>query len=176
MHRNLRGVFGAITLSLATPVVAETVDQPLVGMERLDKKTFTGELARTPSGTCVGDAFVAARFPAFDGRGQTYLQRFVLGSPMPDGLPRPLGHGSIVTVMKGQVSSKVGACYNRYGKRGKVRMKLVVAPTGVVTSAEDVGDFRGSETASCIAEAVLAAHFPTFEGSPQTVVYPFVLR
>jgi len=163
-HERLRSVgHGVARLMIGPDGVVQSVE-------------ISGEMAATAIASCIEDAFAAARFPAFEGRAQAHLQRFVLGSPMPDDRSTPLGKQTIVNVMRSEVSSKVRACYDRYGKPGTAHMRFVVASDGVVKSAEDIGELRGTLTASCIAEAVLAARFPPFVGASQTVVYPFVLR
>ncbi len=59
--------------------------------------------------------------------------------------------------------------------KGKLEMSLSVEPDGSVSKVSVMTpSFKGSGIASCIAERMKNWRFPTFSGSAQTVVVPFV--
>ena len=53
---------------------------------------------------------------------------------------------------------------------------ITIAGSGRVSSANVTGRSPGTPTGECVAKAVKTASFPKFKGSPQSFVYPFILR
>jgi predicted Zn finger-like uncharacterized protein len=55
-----------------------------------------------------------------------------------------------------------------------VKVKLTIQPSGKVSSAGlPSGDLQGSSFDSCLSSAVKSIQFPSFDGDPVTVTYPF---
>jgi predicted Zn finger-like uncharacterized protein len=58
-----------------------------------------------------------------------------------------------------------------------VKVKLVIQPTGRVTSAGLTGgDWAGTDFDGCVSDAVRGIAFPPFDGEPVKMTYPFVTR
>jgi len=92
--------------------------------------------------------------------------------------PRRLGRLARSDVLSGmrQVRPRAQACFKRHGQPGLANVRLTIAPTGRVTSAETKGLFAGTPTGACVEQAVRTARFSTFNGPPLTVTFPFILR
>jgi len=73
----------------------------------------------------------------------------------------------------GAVSSKAQGCYK--GTQGTAMLKMSVAPSGQVTSVTVTGPFAGKPEGSCVESAVKSAHFPPWDGGPQTFTYSYLL-
>jgi len=90
-------------------------------------------------------------------------------------LPDQLDKGQIVSGMQ-KVKGRVQGCFEQYKVPGMASVALTIAGSGRVSSANVTGQFAGTPTGDCVARAVKAASFPKFKGSPQSIVYPYVLR
>jgi hypothetical protein len=73
----------------------------------------------------------------------------------------------------GGVKNAAQGCYK--GTQGTVQFKMVIAPSGSVSSVSVTGAFAGKPEASCVESAVRGAHFPAWDGSPQTFTYSYLL-
>jgi hypothetical protein len=74
------------------------------------------------------------------------------------------------------VKAKVQACYTAFKVPGVVEIKVKIENDGTVSSTEPVGKFAGTETGTCVADAVKHAPFPRFSGPPMSLKYPFRLQ
>ena len=74
------------------------------------------------------------------------------------------------------VTAAVQACYDRLKVPGTVFLRLRIGADGRVVSSEATGRFAGSETGACVARAVEAARFATFDGPTMSVNYSFKLE
>jgi hypothetical protein len=75
----------------------------------------------------------------------------------------------------GAVAKQAQACYDNYGIAGHVKIKATVEPSGKVTKAEATGEFAGTPTGTCVANAAKSASFPAWSGAPMTISYGFTL-
>jgi hypothetical protein len=87
---------------------------------------------------------------------------------------KSLDRGDVATAM-GAVRSRAGACHDKEGATGQVKIRFTVAPSGKVSSAKATGKFAGTPTGSCVAAAVKGATFPAFDGRPMAFTFPFLL-
>ena len=71
------------------------------------------------------------------------------------------------------VAGKAQGCYK--GTQGTAMLKMSVSPSGQVTSVAVTGAFAGKPEASCVESAVKSAHFPAWDGGPQTFTYSYLL-
>jgi hypothetical protein len=71
------------------------------------------------------------------------------------------------------VKNAAQACYK--GTQGTAMFKMNVAPSGQVTSVTVTGQFAGKPEASCVESAVKNAHFPPWDGNPQSFTYSYLL-
>ncbi|HXU71669.1 MAG TPA: GYF domain-containing protein [Polyangia bacterium] len=90
-------------------------------------------------------------------------------------LPSELDKGQIVSGMQ-RIKGRVGGCFDQYKVPGMANVAVTIAGSGRVSSANVTGQFAGTPTGDCVAKAVKSASFPKFKGSPQSIVYPFILR
>jgi hypothetical protein len=72
------------------------------------------------------------------------------------------------------VKPQIAQCYQAYGVPGMAMVNVVIAPSGVVSSARVTGPFAATPTGACVEQAVLTARFPPSDGL--TTPYPFQLR
>ena len=92
-----------------------------------------------------------------------------------------LTQDSVARVVK-QNSMSVRFCYQQSLKgsknlRGKLQIKLRVAPSGKVTRTEvKTSQFKGTTLARCISDKIRKWSFPRFEGEPKEFLVPFVLE
>lgn len=85
------------------------------------------------------------------------------------GDPRPFDRCRAVVALNA-VTRRVAACWNQTVPAGTARVAVVIAPDGKVTSAEVEGPpYAATPAARCIANVVMAAKFPRFDGKPVTV-------
>jgi TonB family protein len=60
--------------------------------------------------------------------------------------------------------------------QGKAIIQFVILPTGKVTGASvDSSSLGDAKTEQCLVNRVLTMKFPSFQGKPQTVNFPFVV-
>ena len=59
---------------------------------------------------------------------------------------------------------------------GTGHVAVTIGKNGRVSSANVAGAFAGTPTGDCVSKAVKGAGFPKFKGSPQSIIYPFMLR
>ena len=74
-----------------------------------------------------------------------------------------------------KVLGRVQGCYDAHKESGTVMIAVVIDPGGTVASADATGKFAGTETGLCVAQAVQKAKFPSWEGKPKKINYPFLL-
>lgn len=90
--------------------------------------------------------------------------------------PKSLTMNQIRGGMK-KIKPSVQACYDKYQVEGKATVKMTIAPNGSVSSAKIKGKFFGSDTGTCVVQAVKRAKFPQFSGPPMAgISYPFMLQ
>jgi len=90
-------------------------------------------------------------------------------------LPDQLDKGQIVSGMQ-KIKARVGGCFDQYKVPGMANVAVTIAGNGHVSSASVTGQFAGTPTGDCVSKAAKSASFPKFKGSPQSIVYPFILR
>jgi len=90
-------------------------------------------------------------------------------------LPDQLDKGQIVNGMQ-KIKSRVSSCFDQFKVPGMANVAVTIAGSGRVSSSNVTGQFAGTPTGDCVAKAVKGASFPKFKGSPQSIVYPFILR
>lgn len=90
-------------------------------------------------------------------------------------LPDQLDKGQIVSGMQ-KIKSRVGSCFDQFKVPGMANVAVTIGGSGRVSSASVTGQFAGTPTGDCVAKAAKSASFPKFKGSPQSIVYPFILR
>ncbi len=91
-----------------------------------------------------------------------------IGDDTPD--PSDFDREAVATALKGV---RLAGCADAPG-RGHV--KLVIAPSGVVTDAKiDRGSYTGTPEGQCIEGRFRAARMPTFTGVPRTIGKAFTL-
>ncbi|HUJ58372.1 MAG TPA: hypothetical protein VLX92_07765 [Kofleriaceae bacterium] len=74
------------------------------------------------------------------------------------------------------VRAAIDRCYDSFKVKGQTRLKVSIASDGSIASFEQSGDFDGTPTAGCIADAVHAKlHFPHINKPKVTFAYPIVL-
>ena len=56
---------------------------------------------------------------------------------------------------------------------GVIKVRATIAASGSVTSGSVTGEFASNPVASCVKDAVMAASFPSWTGSPMTVNYSY---
>lgn len=89
-------------------------------------------------------------------------------------LPEKLSPGDVKTGMAA-VKARVQGCYDKYQQAGAVKIKAKIEPDGTVSTAEASGEFAGTDTGTCVANAVKNAKFPKTSGQGLAITYPFVL-
>ena len=92
-----------------------------------------------------------------------------------ENLPETLSQDQIKSGMGG-VKGRVTACYEKLNVAGLAKVSVSIAKSGKVTKVVNTGEFKGSPTGECVAEAVRGAVFPRFRGKPLTISYTFLLR
>lgn len=94
----------------------------------------------------------------------------------PDDVSKQLSPDEIRTGI-GKIMPNIVSCHDRYKVDGLAKMTFVIAPTGTVTQATIQGQLSGTDTGSCIIDAVKRARFRTFKGKAMTIIrYPFLLQ
>jgi hypothetical protein len=91
----------------------------------------------------------------------------------PPGLGNPIRKAAIVSGMNA-VKPQIARCYAAYGVPGMALVNAVIAPSGLVSSANVTGRFADTPTGACVEQAVLTARFPPSDGI--ATPYPFQLR
>ena len=82
-------------------------------------------------------------------------------------------------VVEGASKAKpaVAACFDRYRVQGMASVSFAIPNDGHPTNVTVAGDFAGTPTGQCVAEAVAnTARFRPHTGMTQSIVYPFILR
>ncbi|RMH38066.1 MAG: hypothetical protein D6689_20140 [Deltaproteobacteria bacterium] len=127
----------------------------------------------------AGPADLDALLDRAAGGGDKPARREARGEAQPAAAAKPAKDKlSRADVQKGMraVKAKVDACFQRYGVAGTVVLKVVIDNTGQVAKVEPTGKFKGTETGTCVADAVAGARFPAFSGRPMSLTYPFLLQ
>jgi hypothetical protein len=88
--------------------------------------------------------------------------------------PAPLTAADVKAGMS-KIVGKVMACHTQHRVPGLLKIKLVIAADGKVTSASALGTYAGTPMGTCAENAVLTAKFKPNAGGI-TVTYPFSLR
>lgn len=71
------------------------------------------------------------------------------------------------------VGAAARRCYN--GTSGTALVRATVAPSGQIAKITISGPFAGTPVAACVERAVRAAHFPAWDGGPQTIATSYLL-
>ena len=90
-------------------------------------------------------------------------------------LPEQLAMNQIRGGMQ-KVRGNVQACYDKYQIEGTATVKLSIKGDGTVQEVMIKGKFLGTDTGTCVANAVKGARFPKFKGKDMTITYPFLLQ
>jgi hypothetical protein len=77
--------------------------------------------------------------------------------------------------LKGTLESATASCQAKHQGQGKGKLKLQIGPDGVITSSKLEGELAGSETATCIEEAVKNAKLPKSKKPKTSCAVPIVL-
>jgi hypothetical protein len=90
--------------------------------------------------------------------------------------PAPINRMEKMAVVRGMsaVKPEIARCYAVYGVPGMALVNVVIAPSGVVSSAKVTGRFADTPTGACVEQAVRTARFPPSDGL--RTPYPFQLR
>jgi len=163
----------------------------LLGAQRRAKQVANSRVAKdTHALTTTGvkeshtlkasDRSVAAELFANDEKKEVHL---ALARPeqmqtpnLPDGLTRD----AIYKVINSNARS-MSLCIAQAARKGemlsgRIELSITIAATGRVTTATtETPRFRGSVIADCAVGRSRSWKFPRFNGSPVTVVYPFIL-
>ncbi|MCB9556750.1 MAG: AgmX/PglI C-terminal domain-containing protein [Deltaproteobacteria bacterium] len=92
-----------------------------------------------------------------------------------DDLPQSLTMNQIRAGMH-KILPLIQGCYDKYQVEGRATVKTAINKSGTVDSASVKGKFFGTDTGTCVINAVKKAHFPRFKGDAITITYPFMLR
>ncbi|MEO8701182.1 MAG: hypothetical protein ABI867_14120 [Kofleriaceae bacterium] len=92
----------------------------------------------------------------------------------PDGLPEQLSMEMVAEAMK-PVDAAARACFKQYTVAGKAKLELVINADGTVARADQLGDFKGKPTGSCIDLAVKKLVFPKTRKPKTKIGYPIVV-
>jgi hypothetical protein len=91
-------------------------------------------------------------------------------------LPEQLTMNQIQTGMQ-KIKGLVGACYDQYQVEGLAKVSFTISPEGTVKDATVKGKFFGTDTGTCVVNAVKKARFPKFSGKAIPIPnYPFQLQ
>jgi hypothetical protein len=71
------------------------------------------------------------------------------------------------------IAGKAHGCYK--GTQGTATVKLVIAPSGQISTVSVGGQFASTPEGECVIGAVKGASFPAWEGHPQSFTYPILL-
>ena len=93
-----------------------------------------------------------------------------------DSLPDSSTRAQIVSGMPKVKGARAAAATSSSRCRAWPTVALTIGGAGRVSSANVTGQFAGTPTGDCVSKAVKSAGFPKFKGSPQSIVYPFMLR
>jgi hypothetical protein len=85
----------------------------------------------------------------------------------------PMRKSDVVRGMNA-VKPQIARCYEAYGVPGMAMVNVVIARSGLVSSARVTGRFADTPTGACVEQAVLTARFPPSDGL--VTPYPFQLR
>jgi hypothetical protein len=89
-------------------------------------------------------------------------------------LPSTLPQRKVKELME-LVSHDLQACYEQFGKGGRVPTDLVVASSGRVKHVKVVGSLAGTPTGACVERLVKGLSFPKFSGDDARLQWPFTL-
>jgi hypothetical protein len=89
-------------------------------------------------------------------------------------LPSTLPQRKVKELME-LVSHDLQACYEQFGKGGRVPTDLVVASSGRVKHVKVVGGLAGTPTGACVERLVKGLAFPKFSGDDARLQWPFTL-
>jgi hypothetical protein len=93
--------------------------------------------------------------------------------PLPPSSGNPMRKMDVVRGMNA-VKPQIARCYEAYGVPGMAMVNVVIARSGLVSSARVTGRFADTPTGACVEQAVLTARFPPSDGL--MTPYPFQLR
>jgi hypothetical protein len=94
--------------------------------------------------------------------------------PVPTPAPGTLGKEVVQRVL-GRARSRVAACAEKHGMTGPVGVRLIIEPSGEVSSATITRGGDGGPGEACVAEVISGLRFPTAAGQT-TINYPFTIR
>ncbi|MFH1130036.1 MAG: AgmX/PglI C-terminal domain-containing protein [Pseudomonadota bacterium] len=90
------------------------------------------------------------------------------------GLPENLDMNQVRTGMR-KLNGLVQSCYDKYQVAGTATVKLTINNDGTVSDVKIKGKFFGTDTGTCVQNAVQNGRFPKFSGSPMSITYPITL-
>jgi outer membrane biosynthesis protein TonB len=91
-------------------------------------------------------------------------------------LPEQLSMNQIRGAMN-KIKGLVQACYDKYQIEGEARVSFTINPDGSVGDCSIKGKFFGTDTGTCVVNAVKKARFPKFSGKAIAIPnYPFMLQ
>lgn len=102
------------------------------------------------------------------------LGRFYVDEDLWPQSPDSMLSRSAVVAGMNEVEPLIDACHRLYQVPGPVRVNVVIAKSGRVSSAKVMGRFSGTPTGECVEEMVRTACFPRSSGL--ATLYPFQLR
>ena len=90
-------------------------------------------------------------------------------------LPSTLPQRKVKLLME-LVGHDLGACYEQFGRGGRVPADVVIASSGKVKLVKVVGELAGTPTGACVERLVKNVRFPRFSGDDARLQWPFVLE
>jgi hypothetical protein len=109
--------------------------------------------------------------------GQSEIQKLLAGSDddkKVDEAPKKTGlDKDEIKAGMGKVKAIVQNCAKSEKVVGVIKVRATIAPSGSVSNAAVTGEFASNPVASCVKDAISAASFPSWTGSPMTVNYSY---
>ena len=143
--------------------------------ERKERESKPKPTPKPPSGKCldeVGCLLASPRPSCCSKYGRKPSTTSSTSKPSSN-LPEKLTRSDISKGISG-VRSRVNSCGSRYSAKGKVTVRVKVAPSGRVSSVSTSGAASG-QVGSCVASAVKRARFPKTQRGG-SFKYPFIFR
>jgi hypothetical protein len=162
-----KGVKGSEAADVSNVSEAKTEPKPAAAKEapprpRAGKKDDLDNLIDT----AIGSGNVAAP------KAKKAAPAAAPASDVPDQLTMPQIQASM-----GKIKGFVQSCYDQFQVEGMAKVTFTISNEGAVKEATIKGKFFGTDTGTCVINAVKKAHFPKFSGKPMTISgYPFLLQ
>jgi hypothetical protein len=148
--------------------------------EKSDKPEPKAEPAAKPTAKKGGDDLDNLIDTAIGGSGAPSRKKAKKEEAAPkapsEDLPEQLSMNQIRGSMN-KIKGLVQACYDKYQIEGEARVSFTINPDGGVGDCSIKGKFFGTDTGTCVVNAVKKAHFPKFSGKAIAIPnYPFMLQ